>query len=206
MTSGIRLYVEGGGDHRHTKGALKTAFGEFLRETRDRARERGVRWDIIVCGGRNSAWDMFRIALRKHRHATVVLLVDAEGPVSGSDPRQHLHVRDGWTFSGVDERQCHLMVQTMEAWLLADPQQLAEYYGQGFQESALPANQNVEAIDKKKLMAALKRATRGTNKKEYHKTRDAPKILGQIRPAEVKARASSCKRLFQTLNAEIDSS
>ncbi len=208
MTSEIRLYVEGGGDQKETKAQLRTAFGAFLKEVRDRARKKRIHWSIITCGGRTSTFDDFQTALRSHPDALNVLLVDAEAPVTPGSPWEHLKSRsgDGRDNPGMEDKHCHLMVQTMEAWLIADRERLREYYGQGFRENALPDNPNVEEIDKKILMAALKRATRGTNKKEYHKTRDAPKILERIRPAEVGARASSCRRLFQTLGAEIDAS
>lgn len=39
---------------------------------------------------------------------------------------------DDWDLDGVADEQIHLMVPTMEAWLVADPEALARFYGQGF--------------------------------------------------------------------------
>ena len=39
---------------------------------------------------------------------------------------------DEWKNPGCEDRQCHLMIQCMETWLVCDPEELAAYYGQGF--------------------------------------------------------------------------
>ncbi|MEE8452221.1 MAG: DUF4276 family protein, partial [Thermoguttaceae bacterium] len=120
---------------------------------------------------------------------------------------EHLKNRPGdhWDNPGVENEHCHLMVQTMEAWLIADREKFKEYYGQGFQENALPNNPNVEQIGKDTLEDALKRATRNTKKGEYHKTRHAPEILERIRLSEVATaeKAKHCKRLRDKLLDEI---
>ena len=202
----VRIYVEGGGDHKDTKGRFETAFGRFLKELRDRARRKRIRWNVTACGGRTATFDAYAMALRSHPDAFNVLLVDSEGPVSYPSPCEHLSNRphDRWQNPGVDDRHCHLMVQTMEAWLIADREKLREYYGQDFYEKALPDNPNVEEIEKDTLLKALKHATRHTKKREYHKTRHAPQILERIRASEVRQKASFCDRLFNTLIAEID--
>jgi hypothetical protein len=105
---------------------------------------------------------------------------------------------------GVEDKHCHLMVQTMESWLIADRERLREYYGRDFHENALPKNPNVEAIEKNLLIKALENATRNTQKGSYHKTRHAPDILEQIRLGEVVKGAKSCQRLCSTLVAEIE--
>ena len=206
MVSEIRLYIEGGGDHRHTKGRLASAFGRFFGELRDRARERRIRWNITVCGGRNSTFDAFKTALDSHPAAFNVLLVDAEARVVHNSPWRHLAGRPGdkWQNPGAEDKHCHLMVQTMEAWLIADRQKLREYYGPHFRENALPNNPNVEQIDKDTLARGLKQATRNTKKGEYHKTRHAPGILENIRLDEVKSRVTFCQRMFDVLIAEMD--
>lgn len=206
MTSEIRIYAEGGGDQKETKARLRRGFGEFLAELRARARTKRIHWNIIACGSRTSAFDDYKTALRSHPEALNLLLVDAEGPVTSDSPWEHLRTRPGdqWENPGVQDKHCHLMVQTMETWLIADREKLAEYYGRGFNENALPDNPKVEEIDKDLLMRALGDATRSTKKGSYHKTRHAPEILESIRSEEVNSRASFCQRLFTTLFAEID--
>ena len=66
-----------------------------------------------------------------------MLLVDAEGPVA-TGTCEHLRARDGWDMTGVDAQSVHLMVQTMEAWIVADADALGSYYGNGFNAGALP--------------------------------------------------------------------
>jgi hypothetical protein len=106
-------------------------------------------------------------------------MVDAEGPVQSS-PWAHLQARDGWTApSGAGDEHCHLMVQTMEAWFIADPESLAKYYGQGFRRNSLPATSNVESIPKNTLEPALIHATKETRKGRYHKRSDMALIYSR---------------------------
>jgi hypothetical protein len=87
----------------------------------------------------------------------------------------------------------------MEAWLIADRERLAEYFGKGFHEKSLPPSPNVEQIDKQTLAKSLDKAAKPTNKKGYDKTRDAPRILERIRVSVVRAKAPYCDRLLNTL-------
>ncbi len=99
----------------------------------------------------------------------------------------------------IDDEHCQLMVQTMEAWLVADINTLKKFYGKGFKESSIPKNLDVENIDKKQLESGLKAATRGTKKGEYHKIQHASKLLGLLEVDKVRQTAPHCERLFDTL-------
>ncbi|MGA2069674.1 MAG: DUF4276 family protein [Thermoguttaceae bacterium] len=206
MSREIRLYIEGGGDREKTKRRLRTAFGVFLSSLRARAEGKGVRWNVAVCGSGGAAYDNYKTALKSHPDAFNVLLVDAEGPVATQSPWHHLGTRPEhqWKNPGVEDKHCHLMTQIMEAWFLADPERLGEYYRQGFNPNALPKSKNVEGIDKQRVLQSLDDATRATQKGRYHKTRHAPEILERIRPEAVCSAARLCKRLFDTLQSEID--
>jgi len=200
MTTEVRIYVEGGGDGRESKAAVRRGFGTFLIQLRDAARDRRIRWQIVACGPRNATLDNFRTAQRTHPDAFNVLLVDAEGPVVCS-PSEHLRQRDGWNMPALPDDHFLLMVQMMEAWLIADPDALAVYYGQGFNKGAIPRNPNVEQVDKTSIEAGLQAATRRTRKGEYHKIRHGPTLLERIDPGKVRAASQHCERLF-TLLAE----
>lgn len=202
MVNEIRIYVEGGGDQRSGKAAVQEGFSKFLSPLKDKARERRIRWNVIACGPRNAAFEAFKIALRIHREAFNVLLVDAEGPVS-QPPSDHLRQRDGWTMPGVSDDNCQLMVQIMEAWLISDLVTLANYYGHLFNLSPIPKQEDIEPIEKTALMSALKVATQNTQKGEYHKIRHGPKILGLIDSGKVRNRARHCDRLFSILERKI---
>lgn len=199
---GLRIYIEGGGDWQPQRRILRTGFQEFLRPLRDEARKHQCRWDVILCGGRQDAYRDYLTALRKHPDVINILLVDAESPVTGL-PWQHLNRRDHWSDPGVGDYCCHLMVQTVEAWLVADPDALAAYYGQGFNRSALPTNPDVEAIPKADLLTALEQASRHTQKKTYGKIKHCADLLAQVSVTMVRQRARHCERLFTTIEAMI---
>jgi hypothetical protein len=172
---------------------------QFLGPVWQEARRRRVRLDVIACGSRDAAYAAFQLASRKHPGAFNILLVDSDGPVRTS-ASAHLSAAHRWDLTAADENQIHLMVQTMEAWLIADPEALAEFYKHGYVGSSLPATRNVEEISKDDLVPALKRATRDASKGEYHKTRHAFDLLARIDPEKVRGRAPHCDRLFDTIH------
>jgi len=159
-----------------------------------------IKWDIILCGSRNNAFRDFKNALAAHPDAFVILLVDSEAPVTQS-PWEHLKSRDNWDApSGIDETHCYLMVQTMEAWFMADIDTLKKFYGEGFKEKAIPKNINVETIDKNSLERSLKAASRDTKSKgEYQKIQHASKLLEMLKVDKVRKASSECGRIFTTL-------
>lgn len=202
MVREIRIYVEGGGDRSDTRAAIREGFSHFLHPLRQLAQERGIRWTITACGSRNAAFANFRTAMETHPEAFLVLLVDSEAPVTVG-PWGHLRVRDGWDSGDLSDVHCHLMAQAVEAWLIADPDALASYYGQSFQRSALPRRQDVEAIPKDDLARSLDRATHSTQKGRYHKIRHCSDLLGRLSQERVRTRARHCDLLFKTLEARI---
>jgi hypothetical protein len=199
----IRIYVEGGGD-KDSKARLRIAFSRFLGPLQETARQKRIRWQVIACGSRSDTLANFSVALRQHPDALNFLLVDAEGPLTGS-PAEHLAQTEGAARGIADapEAQVHLMVEAMEAWIVADAAALKGYYGQDFQASALPRTKNVETIPKQRLMAALDTATRNTQKGRYHKTHHAPELVERLSPSAVRQRAPHCDRLFVTLEEAV---
>jgi hypothetical protein len=195
MVTEIRIYIEGGGDKKDTKKAIRLGFSEFLKDLRQIAQENRIRWQIIICGSRQNAFGDFKSALKTNPNAFNILLVDAEAPVN-TTPCQHLKFRDDWDLPNVDDEHCHLMVQTMEAWLIADLGTVKKFYGAGFKENAIPKNPDVERIDKKQLESSLKAATRNTKKGEYHKIQHASKLLALLDVDKVRQVAPHCDRLF----------
>jgi hypothetical protein len=204
MVTAIRIYVEGGGNTKHTKARLRQGFHGFLAGLRELARQRHIDWDVVVSGSRRDAFDDFVAAQGSHPDSWILLLVDAEGAVE-APPRAHLQHRDGWDLSAAGEDQVHLMVQAMEAWLLADPEALADYYGQDFNRKALPKRHNLEEEPKANLCAALEAATRHTQKGEYGKIAHASDLLARVDVCKSQARAPHCKRLFDTLRTKLES-
>lgn len=198
----IRIYVEGGGD-KDSKAAIRAAFSQFLDRYRMHARSRKLRWEVIACGSRESAYEKFSDAENRNGDAFNVLLVDSEGPVQGT-ARQHLTRLDRWKLNAVADDQVHLMVEAMESWFLTAPDKLAAYYGKGFARGALPPNPDVESIPKAVVLNGLDQATRGTKKGRYQKGSHAPAILKLLDPAEV--RAPHCARLLEALDRRLSAS
>jgi hypothetical protein len=195
--SEIRIYVEGGGD-KDSKARLREAFSRFLTEPRLELQKRGFAWRVVMCGSREEAYEAFRRGTREHAGSAVLLLVDAEAPVAGTE-RQHLTAQDGWDLSFAKDESIHLMTEVMESWFVADVKALARFYGQGFAAASIPKRKDVEEIPKADVEKALKDASRNTKPGLYHKTRHAPKILESLDPAIVRARAPRCDRLFDHL-------
>jgi len=191
--------MEGGGRSRDSKSALRLGMDTFLTEIKDAFRARQRHWKLVCCGPRNDAFRAFQYACTQRDGGVVVLLVDAEGPVTAASPGDHLRARDGWDVDGTDAGFLHLMVQTMEAWIVADSAALSAYYGQRFRGSALPNRNNLEEEPKVGIERALFEATRRTRKGAYHKIRHASDLLGRVDPALVRQRCSHCNRLFETL-------
>ena len=57
----------------------------------------------------------------------------------------------------------------MEAWIVADADALRSYYGQRFNQGALPRTDDLERVGKPTLENSLQRATERTQKGRYKK-------------------------------------
>ena len=197
----VTIYVEGGGDHNDaTLTACRKAFKIFLKRMLP-----GKDMPVVqACGSRESAFKDFKTALGVLAEGDcALLLVDSEDPIeNNASAWAHLANRDTWVRSiGADDDHAHLMVQCMESWFLADPEALSEYFNKGFKSKSLPkpVNGNIEGISKAQVAAGLKKATRETASKEYHKTRDGFKLLERIDPLKVIAVSKQAKRLHTIL-------
>lgn len=201
----IAIFMEGGGSGKESRSRLRSEMDEFLSELKKSARERAWRWNVACRGGREETFDAFRTACRSGDHVIVILLVDAEGPVH-RHPRLHLSENDGWNMNGVEEDRVHLMVRTMETWIIADRKALESYYGPDFVGNALPKARDLELVAKNDVADALRRETRRTRKGAYHKINHAVELLRRIDSAEVRRRCRHCERLFSVLGSAISAS
>jgi hypothetical protein len=131
------------------------------------------------------------------------LLVDSEEPVTANTPIQHLYARDGWDFAALPNCEVFLMVQTMEAWFLADREALATFYDGGFLPKALPGSAtNLEIIRKTDVEPGLKKATRRTKTKgEYHKINHGAALLALIDPRIVEDASPHAARFHEFLRS-----
>lgn len=175
----VRIYVEGGGDQNSTLTHCRRGFSKLFEKVVPQHR----RPRIIACGGRQRAYDMFKYALSSHPDEHIILLVDSEDQVGVAfgEVWNYLQSRDNWDKpAGASNENAHLMVQCMEAWLLVDREALSRYYGNNFKNDKIPQWPNLEEVNKESIFSALKSATQNTNKGEYHKTRHAFDLLGEI--------------------------
>jgi len=116
-------------------------------------------------------------------------------------PKQHLQTRDpSWDMQSMNEKHIHLMVQVMESWFVADPETLANFYGQNFNRNAISKNNEVEKIEKLKIETALVEATKNTTKGKYHKIQHGAKILAIINPNIVRGKALYCDRFLKAID------
>lgn len=194
----IKLYVEGGGSSKALKGACRRGFRIFI----EKSGLIGTMPQIVASGSRRNAYEDFETRRRNaaKKDEIALLLVDAEAPVKKAEPWEHLKDRDGWDRpEGATDDQCHLMVQAMESWFLADRKSLAEYYGQGFQESALPSNPQIEQIAKNDAVNGLIRASRSTTKGRYNKGFHSFEILAKINPEKVTDASRHARQFVETL-------
>ena len=197
----IKVFVEGGGDRDLLRSKCREGFRKFFSE----AGLKGRMPRIVASGSRRDAFDDFRAAVRRAKiDDFIVLLVDSEGPVT-TGPWQHLTKRDNWDPpSGTTDDQVHLMVQCMEAWFLADKDCLVAYYGDDFNQNALPPRQDIENIAKNDVLNGLKKATSSVSKGEYGKGQHSFDILAQIDPTKVIAASPHAKRLVDTLKTKAE--
>ena len=190
----VRLYVEGGGDSKSLKTACRRGFRKFI----ESAGAVGGVSNIVACGSRGNAYRSFIKSLSTG--ADALLLVDAEGPVTAQGAWQHLKAKEGWDRpAAATDSQCHLMVQAMESWFLADADALASFYGQGFNRGALPANPDIEQVTRDDALDGLGWAARNTRKGDYKKGQDSYAILERLDPEKVRARSEYANRFIQAL-------
>lgn len=204
--SGVTIYMEGGGDSKDQKAQLRQGMSQFLATLKERARAKNWKWKLTPCGGRQAAYEAFLNARQRPAAGELILLlVDSEAPVTAASRAAHLRQRagDGWELTGVPEDHIHLMVQAMEAWIVADPEVLTAYYGQNFVRNALPTRANLEEEPKVDCARKLSAATRPTQKGEYQKIRHAADLLARISSEKVRARCPHAETMFSTLSALI---
>ena len=193
----VPIYVEGGGNYKDLRIACRKGFTRFFENSG--LAEARQKLKIVPCGGRQNAYNRFRSDLAMD-NKDAILLVDSEGPVTAPGPWRHLKNRDNWDRpGGATDDQCHLMVQVMETWFLADPEALQGHYGRGFRPQDLPQNSDIERISKDDVQRGLERAAIRTRKGSYKKGRDSFPILEKLDPAKVRRRSSYANRLIEAL-------
>ncbi|HSK71116.1 MAG TPA: DUF4276 family protein [Pyrinomonadaceae bacterium] len=204
MVKEILIYIEGDTKKGNANAVtLRRGFSEFFKNL---AGEINIPIKPVMGGGRETTIKLFLGSLDSYPKGFVILLVDSDTEIDENEtPKSFLQkISPKFDFSEVKDEQCHLMVQVMESWFLADKEKLAEFYGKGFNLKALPKNKEVERIPKDDVISGLKKATRNTSKKEYGKGLHSGEILQRIDSKKVREAAPHCERLFITISKITD--
>ena len=195
----VSIYIEGGGDSAKLNQIFRTGWRDFFTS----AGLTGRLPAVVRCGDRANAFRRFSVALREvGDNELPVLLVDSEGPVKEDQSAwEHLQHSDGWRQPALaDDHQAYLMVQAMEAWLMADWDALREYFGRGFNENRLPGQSDPELIPHNSLESTLKDASSGCGR-QYAKGTVSFEILGRVDASKVENRCSHAKVLLDHLRS-----
>jgi hypothetical protein len=208
MVEEIRIYIEGDTKQKgkNTDIALREGFHNFFGELIEKAREKSIKFRIILCGSKFITFKDFLNGAKIYPNSFVSFLIDADNAVAENETAKSFLQKQNaeWYWQTVNEEQCFLMVQVMESWFFADIDTLETYYGQNFNRNALRQNSNVEKIAKSDVENGLANATKNTQKGEYHKTKHGAKLLELINPQKVREVAPHCKRLFETIAKKIE--
>ena len=191
------IFIEGGGDSRELHIRCREGFRKLL----ESCGFAGRMPRLVACGGRSAAYADF---VQEHENAKagsfVALLVDSEDPVADSEaPWAHLSSRDRWQKpAGAEDEQVLLMTTCMETWIVSDRVALRAHYGSQMQESALPAQVNLESRPRNTVQDALIHATRECSNK-YRKGKRSFRILGELTPDTLATHLPSFARAAKTL-------
>lgn len=178
------LFVEGSANTNN--GDLRNGFGKLL------AQANRPMPQIIMADDTAGAVRRFRLETEKVNSIfqRVLLLVDLDGPEE---------TRAAWlTQHGLlpYHEQVFFMVQKMEAWFLAQPTVLHDYYAPKLPH-ALPKPVPTQVLHPDQ---ALARCTNGHAKKgTYHKTRDGARLLALLNLPSLQVAFTDVARLVAAL-------
>lgn len=189
MVKQLRFYFEG-------DETLRPGFNSFLKEIKEAASSKGWEFEAVATNG-TPAKD-YLTALKTHRRALNVLLLDSDEPPGLSSAR--LQGKKG--LKGCDSKCIFWMVEVMESWFLADIEALQKRYKGGFNRKAIKVQPNVEKVRKVDVISQLETATRRTKAGKYQKSH-AFKLLGLIDPVKVRKAAPHCQRMFSIILAKL---
>jgi hypothetical protein len=196
----FKVFVEGSGDTNKLQAVGREAMKKFLsRLTLKRPCQ------IIMCGGRQQAYNDFCLALQNPKDGEwPILLVDAEAAMQG-ETWDHLKIRDGWEKpQDANDAHAFMMVQTMEAWLICDEQAWKAWKSRA-DTAKLPKihNANVETIEKDKLEQGCGAVGKSIDFSYLkNKRMSGFGILKHVNPELVRINSKEAKRFFEFIEVE----
>jgi hypothetical protein len=209
MVKEIHIYIEGGakGQDRAASADLRRGFSTFLTKSCPDIRARNIQLKTVIGGSTELTCKIFTQANEVTDDKFFILLVDSDIAVDEAEKSKTFLQNNPklrkCDLSDVKENQCHLMVQVMEAWFLADVETLKSHFGKDFKTNKLRKNEKVEEIAKDDVLDCLKEATKDRKIGAYHKIQDGAKLLELINPQKVREAAPHCEKLFTAISEAI---
>jgi hypothetical protein len=190
------IYLEGGGDSKELHTCCRKGFRKLI----ENCGFTGYMPRLVACGGRDSAFDDFKIAhANKSNSDYVAMLIDSEDPLTDSDAWEHLKERDGWNRPlDSEDDQVLFMTTCMETWIVADRDALTKHYGSKLQKSALPPLVDLESRSRHDIQNDLFHATRDCSN-AYKKGKRSFAVLEKLSPNELESHLISFVRVKQIL-------
>lgn len=219
----VKIYFEGGTPRGQKSNPanefldrkLRLGLQQFLQKSLSNKEKVSISVDL--CGSGTMACEKFFSDIKRNVAPDVIkiLLVDAESPVEKTEKRsriEHLQKPNshGHKFTqqlaSIDEKLCHLMVQEMEAWFVADAEAIKKAFRSDFKENVIQKTSDVEQYDKDKLADLMYRATNQkyvANKEKYQKSETKLEysgiILENLDPQKVYDKSVHFQKLQQAL-------
>lgn len=178
------IFIEG--SRRTDNGDLRNGFGRLLRQANPRRMP-----SLVMCDDTHGAIRKFQAEVDKPKSAfqRILLLVDLDGP---NDSRAAWLAAKGLT---QHEAQIFFMVQKMEAWFLAQPAVIQEFYRPALAH-ALPATAPEQVPHPDRV---LEHCTSGNRKGRYHKTGHGALLLAQLQLPDLRVAFADVARLLEAL-------
>jgi len=198
------IYIEGGGAGEQSK-EVDIRCREGFRKLLEHCGFEGRMPRLVACGGRETAFDAFKIALAdKHPGCFLALWIDSEEPLANLEAAwEHLHQRDHWARpEATEDEQVLFMTTCMETWLVADRAALQAHFGNGLQDSALPPLNGLENRPRHNVQDKLLHATRHCSN-AYAKGKRSFEVLGKLDPGVLASYLPSFVRVRRILNARL---
>ncbi|NOR49385.1 MAG: DUF4276 family protein [Methanosarcinaceae archaeon] len=196
MVNKTTIYIEGGGDSKELHTRCRKGFRKLL----ENCGFTGYMPKLVACGGRDSAFDDFKIAhTNKSDSDYVAMLIDSEDPLDNLDIWEHLKRRDEWDKPlGSEDDQVLFMTTCMETWIVADRDALAKHYGSKLQKNALPPLNDLESRYRHDIQNDLFHATRNCSN-AYKKGKRSFDVLEKLSPDKLKLYLPNFVRVKQIL-------
>jgi hypothetical protein len=200
------IYIEGGSkgaDSKYQKLRCQEAFHKLL----DAMGFKGRKPRLVACGGRQAVYDRFVIEHSSRAASYVAMWIDSEEPMSNIELTwthlENVSTVPKWRAPcGAADDQILFMTTCMESWIVADRDALREHFGNELQESALPANLDLENRARHEVQDKLYHATRNCSN-PFRKGERSFEIFGLLSPTTLKQHLPSFVRVARVLNARL---